>query len=100
MAVPIPEARADQLLPFHLAIPSTADPPAALKPPPAYRTLPDTAKAFTPQEFPSIPELRADQLLPFHLAMPEAEVPPAVSKAPPAYSTLPDTASADTGPFQ
>ena len=42
-------------------------PPAVVKSPPAYRSLPDTASADTPSPF--IPEPSADQLLPFHLAM-------------------------------
>src|SRR5437867_2901762 len=89
----IPEPNADQLLPFHLAILVAASPPAVVKSPPAYRSLPDTVSAYTP---PFIPEPSADQLLPFHLAILVAALPPAVVKAPPAYTLLPNTASADT----
>src|SRR5438094_1003138 len=74
-------------------------PPAILNPPPAYRSLPDTASAYTlaePKLPPPIPEPSADQLLPSHLAMELATLPPAVVKLPPAYTLLPDTASADT----
>src|SRR5216117_435538 len=64
--------------------------PAVLNPPPAYRTLPDTASANTG---PFIPEPSADQPLPFHLAIPLAALPPAVVKSPPPhtgrYSTPP-----------
>ena len=56
-------------------------PPAVVKPPPAYRSPPDTASAAT---LLPIPEPKADQLLPFHLAMFVAAMPPAVSKKPPA----------------
>jgi len=43
-----------------------AIPPAVVKPPPAYRSLPDTASANTE---PFNPEPNALQLLPSHLAM-------------------------------
>src|SRR6266702_3312489 len=68
-------------------------PPAVVKLPPAYTSLPDTASADTAL---FIPEPSADQLLPFHLAMELAALPPAVVNSPPAYTLLPDTASADT----
>src|SRR6266568_2915852 len=73
----IPEPRADQLLPSHLAMLLAALPPAVVNCPPAYRLLPATASAATK---PSIPEPSADQLLPFHLAMELAAMPPAVLK--------------------
>src|SRR4029079_18383913 len=88
----IPEPSAVQLLPFHLATRLAALPPAVVKIPPAYKSLPDTANAFTlvPASSPPLvtPEPSADQLLPFHLP---TELPAA------AYTSLPDTASADTG---
>src|SRR6266704_268097 len=71
-------------------------PPAVVNPPPAYRSLPDTASAYTKLLPPRTPEPSADQLLPFHLAMELAALPPAVVKSPPAYTVLPDTASAYT----
>src|SRR6266403_1107537 len=89
----MPEARADQLVPSHLAMLLAALPPAVMNKPPAYTLLPDTASAPTP---PSIPEPSADQLLPSHLAMFVAAMPPAVVNPPPAYTSLPDTASALT----
>ena len=55
--MPMPDPRADQLFPSHLA---------TEKSPPAYRLVPDTASART---VPEIPEPTALQLLPFHLAM-------------------------------
>src|SRR6266511_3477658 len=93
---PIPEPSADQLLPFHLAMFVATLPPAVVKAPPAYRSLPDTASAYTKGLGPPIPEPSAVQLLPFHLAMLAAALPPAVVKYPPAYKSLPDTASAST----
>src|SRR5260370_32198937 len=71
-------------------------PPASVNPPPAYRSLPDTASANT---VPPSPEPSADQLLPFHLAIRLAALQPAFVKSPPAYTSLPDTASADTLPM-
>src|SRR5437879_5051055 len=72
-------------------------PPAVVKSPPAYRSLPDTANALTKL---FMPEPSAVQLVPFHLAMRLAMLPPAVVKWPPAYTLLPDTASATTaGPL-
>ena len=41
-------------------------PPAGVNAPPAYRSLPDTASAYTSL---LIPDPSADQLLPFHLAI-------------------------------
>src|SRR6266487_4122423 len=94
----IPEPRADQLLPSHLAMLAAGMPPPVpentfVNPPPTYRSLPDAASTCTG---PSIPEPSADQLLPSHLAMKLAAVPPAFVKPPPAYTLLPDTASART----
>src|SRR5205814_238067 len=66
-------------------------PPAVVNCPPAYRSLPDTARADTSL---SIPDPSAVQLLPFHLAMKLAALPSAVVKLPPAYTSLPDNASA------
>src|SRR5213593_4207952 len=77
-------------------MPLAALPPAVVKSPPAYRSLPDTASAYTTL---SIPEPSADQLLPFHLAIRLAALPPAVVNPPPAYRSLPDTASAHTMAF-
>src|SRR6266571_3348995 len=76
-------------------------PPAVVKSPPAYRSLPDTASADTevPKMPPPIPEPSAVQRLPSHLAMLLAVPPPAVVNCPPAYTSLPETASADTPPF-
>src|SRR5437899_30044 len=72
-------------------------PPAVVKMPPAYRSLPDTASADT---VPPIPDPSADQLLPSHLAMLVAALPPAVVNTPPTYTLPPDTASASTpGPL-
>src|ERR1039457_1173558 len=68
-------------------------PPAVVKPPPAQRSLPETASAYTSS---FIPEPSADQLFPSHLAMLAAGLPPAVEKSPPAYNVLPDIASAST----
>src|SRR6185436_14391002 len=97
----MPEPRALQLLPFHLAILVAATPPAVVKLPPAYRSLPDTASAATlVKKFPlPTPESNALQLVPFHLAMYLAGTPPAVVKLPPAYRSLPNTASVNTGSF-
>src|SRR5437667_6217154 len=63
---PIPDPSAPQLLPSHLAIRLAALPPAVVKLPPAYRSLPDTASAYT---LLFIPKPTALQLLPFLLAM-------------------------------
>src|SRR5437870_4724280 len=68
-------------------------PPAVVNPPPAYRSLADTASARTSR---FIPEPSAVQLLPSHLAMLLAALSLAVVKAPPAYTSLPDNASAAT----
>src|SRR6266511_2362917 len=76
----IPEPSADQLVPSHLAIPLAALPPAIVKLPPAYTSLPDTASADT---WAFIPEPSADQLLPSHLAMLLATLPPAIVNLPP-----------------
>src|SRR5437899_3239453 len=86
----IPEPSADQLLPSHLAMFVAALPPAVVKAPPAYRSLPETASAYT---LPFIPEPSAVQVLPSHLAMSLAALPPAILKRPPAYTLLPETAS-------
>jgi len=91
----IPDPKADQLLPFHLATFVAAVPPAEVNQPPAYRSLPDTARANTSL---FSPEPKADQLLPSHFAMLVAAVPPAVVKKPPTYKLVPDTASAFTDP--
>src|SRR6188474_1933950 len=67
-----PAPRADQLLPFHLAIRLAALPPAVVKLPAAYASLPEAASAntyATEPLLPPIPEPRADQLVPFHLAI-------------------------------
>src|SRR5437867_832497 len=64
-----------------------------MNPPPAYRSLPDTASAATAASFTPPSPLH---LPPVHLAMLLAATPPAVVKPPPAYRSLPDTASADT----
>jgi len=45
--LPIPEPKALQPLPFHLAMLVADTPPAVVKLPPAYRSLPDTASAHT-----------------------------------------------------
>src|ERR1041385_6123788 len=71
-----------------------AMPPAVLKWPPANRSAPEAARAYT--SVPLIPAPSADQLVPSHLAMSLAAPPPAVRKAPPAYRLGPDTASAST----
>ena len=41
----MPEPKADQALPSHLAMLLAATPPAVVKSPPAYRSVPDTASA-------------------------------------------------------
>src|SRR5436190_66681 len=70
-------------------------PPAVLKPPPTYISLPLIRIAETrPTPLP-----RAAQLLPFHLAIPFAATPPAVVKPPPTYISLPLIAIALTWPF-
>src|SRR5262245_58666537 len=71
-------------------------PPAVLKSPPTYKSLPDIVSACT---LPFTPDPRAAQLLPFHLAIELAGMSPAVVKEPPAYRSLPETASADTREF-
>src|SRR5437762_6411537 len=71
-------------------------PPAFVKLPPAYTSVPDTAKACTVL---SIPDPSTVQFLPSHLAMYLAEMPPAVVKVPPAYRSLLDATSATTEPF-
>src|SRR5258705_275908 len=55
-------------------------PPAISKAPPAYRLVPDTAKAYTSL---SNPEPKGDQLLPSHFATLVAPMPPMVEKSPP-----------------
>ena len=62
---------------------------AFVNPPPAYTSLPNTAKAETP---PFTPESSADQLLPFHLAI---ELLVGYLYAVAAYTSLPATASAE-----
>src|SRR5437762_12398973 len=67
--LPIPDPRADQLPPFHLAIPLARRPSAMLKVPAAYRSLPETASANTmgvPTSFLRRPDPSCHQLLPFH----------------------------------
>src|SRR5205823_9752504 len=100
-ATPIPGPKAAQLRPSPLALFVAAVPPAVVKKPAAYKSLPDTASENTCGKSSPllIPEPKADQLLPFHLAMLVAALPPAVVKSPPAYRSLPDTASADTNWF-
>src|SRR5947208_13005439 len=93
----IPEASADQLFPFHLAMYPAEIPPAVLKYPPSYKSLPDAASAYTwGLILPLNPEPSADQLLPFHFAVLVAGLPPAVVNEPPTYKLPPDTASAST----
>src|SRR5262245_10259618 len=91
----IPDPKADQLLPFHLATFVAGVPPAEVNQPPAYRSLPDTARANT---LLFIPDPKAVQLLTFHLATLVAAMPPAVVKTPPTYKFVPDPASAFTDP--
>ena len=73
-------------------------PPAAVKRPPAYKSLPVSASVSTraPGRIEFIPEPSATQLLPFHRAMFLAGLPSAVVNLPPAYKSLPDTVSAYT----
>src|SRR5215203_4509303 len=73
---------------FHLAILFTVTPPASVKSPPTYTSLPLTAMAFTP---PSTPPPRADHwpVRLFHLAMLLAGVVPARVNAPPTYTSVP-----------
>src|ERR1035441_2443592 len=89
----IPEPKADQVLPSHLAIYLAEVPPAMVKSPPAYRSLPDTARALTSL---AIPDPMLDQTLPSHRARKTARSPPALVNQPPAYRALPDTTSAET----
>src|SRR6266545_5910652 len=79
-----PEPRADQLLPSHLAMPLAVMPPAFVKEPPTYKSLPDTASANTLGlgGAPLMPKPSADQLLPFHLAIRLAARPPAFTNCP------------------
>src|ERR1043165_2421788 len=72
-------------------------PPAIVKEPPTYRSLPDIASADnepgrTPKKM-LVPEPSTVQLVPSHLAMEFATLPPAVAKKPAAYRSPPDTAS-------
>src|SRR6266487_7152195 len=74
VTIPItPEPRADQLLPSHLAIRLAIMPPALVKAPPTYKSVPEAAIAKTLGVqlggAPLMPDPSADQLFPFHLAM-------------------------------
>src|ERR1017187_5867513 len=86
----IPEPKADQAWPSHLAMLVTASPPAVAKSPPTLRLRPLTASASTiigygfGQAQPQIPDPTADQPLPSHLAMLVAATPPALMNPPPA----------------
>ena len=90
----IPEPKADQALPSHLAMKLAVTPPAVMKYPPAYRLVPLAASAVTKGlETAPIPEPKADQALPSHLAMPLATTVPTDVKEPPMY-TLPPPSTA------
>src|SRR5438045_1470193 len=71
-------------------------PPAAVKEPPAYNSLPETAKAFT---ILFIPEPSAIQLVPSHLAILARGVVPLAEKAPPTIKSAPENFNALTWPF-
>src|SRR5690349_1101806 len=83
---------ADQLLPLHLAMPlGGGTPPADVKPPPTYTSLPLTSIAATTPPSPGgeIPVPRADQPTPSHFAIFAMSAPPAVVKNPPANRLVP-----------
>src|SRR5439155_683811 len=102
----IPEPSADQLLPFHLAIPLAGLPPAVAKTPPAYKSLPDTASADTtgpPGSPPPTPEPIADQLHPSPHPSPSSCYPPTYQytyprRRPPPRNNPPHTARRPTPP--
>src|SRR5437867_3952898 len=73
-------------------------PPAFVKVPPTYRSLPDTASAYTVVRKgpPLTPRPSAVQALPSHLALGLGALPPVFVEAPPIYKSLPATASAWT----
>src|SRR5260221_570048 len=93
---PIPDPKADHTLPSHFATQlALVAPPAVVKLPPAYRSLPNSASPLTSL---FTPNPKADQAVPSHFATRDALLPPALVKAPPAYTLLPDTAKALTAP--
>ena len=81
----------DQVEPFNLAIFTADIPPAVVKLPPTYTSVPDISIAYT---IPLVPVPKADQVEPSHLAIFTADIPPAVVKLPPTYTFVPDTAIA------
>ncbi len=87
--VPVPSDA--QPAPFQRATRAAGVPPAVVKLPPAYRSVPITASARTVL---FMPEPSADQVAPFHIAMREAGTPPAVWNAPATYRSDSMTASA------
>src|ERR1043165_9137277 len=93
-----PPPSADQLEPFHLAIPFADTPPAVANEPATYSAGPlpssKTVKARTEAtpaigSGPSGPPARADQVDPFHFAMSSVGTPPAIAKSPPTNSAGP-----------
>jgi hypothetical protein len=100
-ASPIPAPRADQDVPFHLAIRLAVTPPAVVKLPAAYKLpLESIARLSTLPPAPSAevtPVESADHDAPSHLAILLTVTPPATIKLPPAYR-LPDesTSRAET----
>src|SRR5947208_3026246 len=89
-----PLLKADQLLPFHLAILFALNPPAVLRLPPTYTFVPLMATAKTALPTPLfVPLIRADhwRLLPSHLATRLAGVfvfPSTVVNCPPTYASV------------
>src|SRR5438552_13815847 len=78
-------------------------PPAFVHLPPAYRSLPEPASAYTPVPGtplpPPTPEPSALQVLPSHLATLLDSRPAGTMKEQPPYTSLPETASDNTDAY-
>src|SRR4051812_34284525 len=81
--VPVPSA--DQLDPFHFATLLAGAPPAVVKEPPTYRSVPENASA---NAVPLRPVPSADHDVPFQRATRFAVTPSIFAKLPPRYTPL------------